>query len=286
MYVRYLNEPEIILIVTLSEQQNDPPNGIIGTFEPLGEALLGSEEGDELDVLIGNHLRRAVVEKVERERDANDTECAAPEHNGAPHQRTRRINERSSRSDCGVDAENSQNDEFGTDALEKDTVLRPLKLDPDAFYDPDYRFTLRDLAVGITDRFGPITHRHLCQKIVRMHGFQRTGAQIRRTVWAAVHKERQIQKGPSGENIFWPLHQPPQEVLEFRGLEFDGDERAWNQVPHPKKLGLALEAISARNQRDPLTYIVDRLGLGRLTVSTRTKLEELLREAEHAKNGL
>ena len=285
VYVRYLNDPERILKVTLSERQNDPSSGIVSTFEPLGEALLGSEEGDEIDVLIGSHLRRAVVEKVERERDANDMECAASEHNDAPDQRTSGISERSSRSDRGAEARNSQNDEFGTDALEKNTVRRPPRLNPDAFYDPDYRFTLRNFAVEIIDRFGPITHRHLCQKIARLHRFQRTGSQIRRTVWAAVHKERQIQKGPSGENIFWPRHQTPQEVLEFRGLEFDGDERAWKQVPHPEKLGLALEAISTRNRRDPLTYVVDRLGLGRLTVSTRMELEELLSEAERGKIG-
>lgn len=282
VYVRYLNDPEKILKVTLSEQKNDPSKGVVGTFEPLGEALLGSEEGDEIDVLIGSHLRRAVVEKVEREREADDTEYAAPEHNGAPPQQTERNDERSSQSERGAEAVNSQHDKFDTDAQEKDSVRRPPRLDPEAFYDPDYRFTLRDLGVGIIDRFGPITHRHLCQKIARMHGFQRTGSQIRKTVWAAVHKERQIQKGPSGENIFWPRHQAPQEVLEFRGLEFDGDERAWKQVPHPEKLGLALEAIFTGNRRDPLAYMVDRLGLGRLTVRTRTELEELLREAERA----
>ena len=285
IYVRYLNEPKKILRVTLSEQTSDPSRGIVGIFEPLGETLLGSEEGDEIDVLIGSHLRRAVVEKVERERDASDAKYAASEHNGAPDQRTRRINERSSRSDRDADAGNSRDDEFGTNALEKDTVRQHPRLKPDAFYDADYRFTLRDLAVGIIDRFGPITHRHLCQKIARLHGFQRTGSQIRRTVWAAVHKERQVQKVPSGANIFWPRHQTPQEVLEFRGLEFDGDERAWKQVPHPEKLDLALEAISTRNRRDSLTYVLGRLGLGRLTVSTRTELEELLSEAERAKIG-
>ena len=133
VYVRYLSEPKKIFKVALSEQKNDPASGIVGTFEPLGEALLGSEEGDEIDVLIDRRLRRAVVEKVEREREENDTECAAPEHNGAPAQRTRRIDERSSRSDRGVEAEIPQNDGFGTDTPEKDTVRRLPKLDPDAF---------------------------------------------------------------------------------------------------------------------------------------------------------
>jgi hypothetical protein len=187
------------------------------------------------------------------------------------------------RSEGRLEAIKSRRDKFDTNAREDSSVRRTQKLIPDAFYDPDYRFNLRNLSVELIDRFGPITHRDLCQKIARMHGFQRTGSQIRQTIWAAVHKERKIQKGPSGENIFWPSHQAPQEIIEFRGLEFYGKERAWKHVPYPEKLGLALEAISISNRHNALGYMVKRLGLGRLTESTRTELEVLLREAKGVK---
>ena len=116
-----------------------------------------------------------------------------------------------------------------------------------------------------------------------MHGFRRTGSQIRKTIWAAVHKERQVQRDPSGDDIFWPLGQKPRKVLEFRGLEDNGYERAWKCVPYPEKLGLAIEALSASNRGDPLNSMVSRLGLGRLAAKTKAELEELLREARRIK---
>lgn len=98
-----------------------------------------------------------------------------------------------------------------------------------------------------------------------------------------VHKERQVQRDPSGEDIFWPLGQKPRKVLEFRGLEDNGYERAWKCVPYPEKLGLAIEALSASNRGDPLNSMVSRLVLGRLAAKTKAELEELLREARRIK---
>lgn len=281
VYVRYLDEPEKILKVTLSEQRNDPSNGIVGTFEPLGEALLESEEGDKIDVLIGSRIRRAVVERVEREPEAEGRRSPSPEHGGTGIRRTERNNEYPKGPERSAGAVESQQERLDLDVQQKTSGHRNLRLNPDNFYDSNYQFTLRGLGIEIIDRDGPITHRHLCQKIARMHGFQRTGSQIRKTIWAAVHKERRIQRDPSGENIFWPLDQKPREVLEFRGLEDNGYERAWKYVPYPEKLGLAIEALSASNRGDPLKSMVSRLGLGRLTAKTKAELEELLREAKH-----
>lgn len=306
-------------------KKNDPSNGIVGTFEPLGEALLGSEEGDEIDVLIGNHLRRAVVVKVEHEveQDSDHVRSHAPEHNDATRQRTKSDDEGSVALEPSVEAVSKIDvsslrisslksviqrkfcSQCGKECLEsilicphcgKSTfdslppqkkfdiateknngLLQAPRLDPNAFYDPDYRSTLRVLGVKIIDHFGPVTHKHLCQKIARMHGFQRTGTKIRELIWAAVHNERQTQKDPFGEDIFWPHHQIPQEVLKFRGLEVLGDKRAREHVPYPEKIGLALEAI---NRRDPLGHMAVCFCLGRLTASTRTELEELIQKAK------
>jgi hypothetical protein len=74
-------------------------------------------------------------------------------------------------------------------------------------------------------------------------------------------------------------------VLEFRGLEIIGEERSWSHVPHPEKLGLALEAISAGgNRHSPVDYMANRLDLGRVTASTREEFIELIREAVRLKD--
>ena len=295
--VRYLDDPFEFLKMTLDDRNNDPSNSIVGTSTPLGEALLGTEEGDKIDVLIGNRLRRAVVEKVERTPEAAHTQP----HNSPHGRRTQQTGQdregsiehprsplpalHSSPRTVDLFEQSRESPLPAADRLDgRSSTQRNRRLDSDSFYAAEYRFTLRDLSTDIIDRFGPITHEHLCQKIARLYGFQRTGSRIQKTVWAAVHKKHRMQKGPSGEEIFWPHHRAPEKVLKFRGLEFGGEERTWEQVPYPEKLGLALDAISAdRNRRSPLDYIVNRISLGRLTTSKREEIEALIGEAKHFK---
>ena len=284
---RYLSDPDKVLKVTLDELINDPSKGIVGIFEPLGEALLGTEEGDEIDVLIGSHLRRAIVEKVEQKLEVGNAPPQSPIKAGQTLQysgQNRESSDEPQRRPLPGDIRKG-----GADMDTQEDWLTPAnrRLNPDTFYNDDYKFTLRGLGTEIIDQLGPITLRYLCQKIARLHGFQRTGAQIRKTVWAAVHRERRIQKGPSGENIFWPSQQTPQEVIKFRGLKIGGEERPWKHVPYPEKLGLALEAISADGtQHSPVDYIGNRLGLARLTASTKAELLELIREAKRLKDEI
>ena len=63
--VQYLEGDKATLLVTLSDVENKPDKGIIHINQPLGEALLGAEEGDEIDVLIGSRVRQAQVLAVE-----------------------------------------------------------------------------------------------------------------------------------------------------------------------------------------------------------------------------
>ncbi len=62
--VRYLSGTEPTLEITLSDEINVPDHGIVHTDRPLGQALLGAEESDEIDVLVGNFVREAVIERV------------------------------------------------------------------------------------------------------------------------------------------------------------------------------------------------------------------------------
>ena len=64
--VRYVSGVEGSLKVTLSDRVTDPDNGVIHTASPLGQTLLGMEEGDEIEVLVGNRVRKAEIENVSR----------------------------------------------------------------------------------------------------------------------------------------------------------------------------------------------------------------------------
>ena len=64
--VQYLDGDRATLLVTLSKDRNDPSIGIVHVSEPLGEALLGAEAGEEVEVLVGPRLRLARIEEVKK----------------------------------------------------------------------------------------------------------------------------------------------------------------------------------------------------------------------------
>ena len=64
MRVKYLTGDRKTLQVTLSRSKSDPSQGFIHHDTPIARALLGAEEGDEVEVLVGSYVRPAVVERV------------------------------------------------------------------------------------------------------------------------------------------------------------------------------------------------------------------------------
>jgi transcription elongation GreA/GreB family factor len=62
--VKYLADGGKELKVKISREKSDPSNGIVYYETPLAKALLGAEEGDEVNVLIGNQVRAAKIEEI------------------------------------------------------------------------------------------------------------------------------------------------------------------------------------------------------------------------------
>jgi hypothetical protein len=62
--VRYLTDDKHVVQFTISAERSDPANGVIHYKKPIAEALLGAEEGDEVEILVGSYLRPAVLEKI------------------------------------------------------------------------------------------------------------------------------------------------------------------------------------------------------------------------------
>lgn len=266
--VRYLSGSQSTLTLEVSDKINDPDNGLVGPDSPLGEALLGVEEGEEIEFLAGNYIRRILVESVVKAEAATE----APVRN--------RDEEAYFQPEPRLPLKTASVQE-GATAFQPPThgPTTTSGLSADRFYDDDYLFVIRRLAVELIDESGPITYRHLSERVARAHGFQRTGSRIRKRVWAAVSKERKPAKGPNGENIFWPDGMPPTRQMPFRGLAVGSDERTWRQVPHPEKLGLAAEIIATTSSGDKIEKMARRIGLGRITQRVRDELNELLHEA-------
>lgn len=62
--VRYLNGDCKVLMVTISTATSDLGQGVIHYEAPIAKALLGAEQGDEVEVLNGPYVRPAVVEEI------------------------------------------------------------------------------------------------------------------------------------------------------------------------------------------------------------------------------
>lgn len=153
-----------------------------------------------------------------------------------------------------------------------------VQLNPDLFYEREYLPVLEGACARIIDKIGPITFRHLSTKIARMHGFNRTGSQIKKQVWAAIAKKRVYTPSPNGEKVFWPQAIKPQEMIPFRGMKLFGEERKWQDIPYPERLGLAT-SVTHLGLEEAVSGLARKLELGRLHKSTKDELEQLIETA-------
>jgi|SRR5882724_8590981 len=66
---RYLTDEKRTIKVTISKAQSDASRGIIHFGTPVASALLGAEEGDEVEVLVGSYIRQALLESIAKAAD-------------------------------------------------------------------------------------------------------------------------------------------------------------------------------------------------------------------------
>jgi hypothetical protein len=64
--IRYNDEPNRPIRVTLSREADRRESGLIHVGQPLAQAVLGCEVDDEIDVEIAGQLRKAVIERIEK----------------------------------------------------------------------------------------------------------------------------------------------------------------------------------------------------------------------------
>ena len=62
--VKYLNGSQKTLQVMISRSKSDPSQGIVYCETPIAKALLGAEEGDEVEVLVGSYVKPAIIEQI------------------------------------------------------------------------------------------------------------------------------------------------------------------------------------------------------------------------------
>lgn len=195
-----------------------------------------------------------------------------------PHQEDKEVVERSNAIEKQVIKLAEENKPEGQ--RQKGTLPDNLKhlLSSERFYDNDYLPIIEEVGKWLVDQTGPITFKYLSTKIARAHGFQRTGSQIRKQVWAAISKQRKYNKTPDQQTVFWPDGIEITEVYDFNSVAND-QERNWVDTPYPEKLGLAVSVVreGCVNPVDRMAFLI---GLGRLRQATKDELEAILEKAK------
>jgi Transcription elongation factor, GreA/GreB, C-term len=64
--VRYLDDNKTATF-TLSNERNDPTNGLLSVMSPLGKQLLGLVEEDETEFEVDGHMRPVLIVRAERQ---------------------------------------------------------------------------------------------------------------------------------------------------------------------------------------------------------------------------
>jgi transcription elongation GreA/GreB family factor len=71
VFIRYDDQPERTFTVRLSDTINNPNEGVLHADRaPLGAAILGASLDEQITVKIGDRTRTAVIEKIEKAREA------------------------------------------------------------------------------------------------------------------------------------------------------------------------------------------------------------------------
>ena len=62
--VRYLDRDGTVLRFTVSSNRHAPDDGVIHKEKPIARSVLNAEVGEEVEILVGSYLRRAIIEEV------------------------------------------------------------------------------------------------------------------------------------------------------------------------------------------------------------------------------
>jgi transcription elongation GreA/GreB family factor len=66
VFIRYDDQPDRRLSIRLSDKENDPRDGLVHVSQPLAAAILGASLEEQVMVKIGDRIRTAVIEKIEK----------------------------------------------------------------------------------------------------------------------------------------------------------------------------------------------------------------------------
>jgi very-short-patch-repair endonuclease len=152
------------------------------------------------------------------------------------------------------------------------------------FFGKSYDSTLAWMIGEIVEAEGPILDAALAKRIARRHGWQRTGSRIQDRVETIAAQNHRFTREDVGR-FFWPKALPPGAPVPHRSnwaiLGRSADEICIQEL---MELAREVQRLGGRDSSN-LTMMGRALGLGRLTVGPRERLERALHALEAEERG-
>ncbi len=152
--------------------------------------------------------------------------------------------------------------------------------DPTLFYEPSYRQRLGDLTTALLTDSGPMREDRLVQAVARLHGFGRTGREIKDRVIAALPVSCAITDEEVGRFV-WPPGTDPAGWDTFR-TPTPGQVTDPNDLPMSELIALAKRYVTTGLPDEAiLTAMRNACGLQRMRETVRTRCLSALSAAKN-----
>ena len=123
---------------------------------------------------------------------------------------------------------------------------------------------------------GPVLDAVLTRRVARAHGFQRTGSRIQERVEQIARRHFRTTEEASG-TFYWPREVEPCREVTFRWPTNDDNARGVEEICEAELLSLARLVLQrGHSEQDALIAMARELGLQRLRVASRSRLEGVL----------
>lgn len=150
---------------------------------------------------------------------------------------------------------------------------------PDQFYEFSYRTTLRAIVDAVMDAEGPLREDVLAQRIARAHGWLRTGQRIREQIDRHL---KDFDRTTESSGIFIWEKGTVADCVSYRPPSSLEHRRAIPEIPLAELVGLVRAHPDLADHYDPALALARMIGVERLAIPSRQRLDEALEAALQA----
>ncbi len=156
------------------------------------------------------------------------------------------------------------------------TDLSGFQADPNQFFEPGYRDTLRSMVEAIIETEGPLRTDTLAQRLARVHGWLRTGGRIRERI--DLHLRGLDRTMESSGEFIWKTG-TVSNIVPYRHPVNEAARRSIADIPLAELTFVVLDKPDLLDKPDPSRDLARLLGVERLAAGSRARLDEAIAEA-------